>query len=122
MRADNTCDYLIVSCMDFRIQRHVHAWAEQHLGGKLYDYVACAGGTKDLDVIISQVDIAADVHGIKQVYLIHHEDCRAYGELGTLERHTADLQKAKHVILGKYPDLLVDTFYLKLNGEISPTA
>lgn len=120
MQSNSGCDYLIVSCMDFRIQRHIRSWAEQHLGGKPYDYVACAGSTKDLDVIISQVDIAADVHGIKQVYLIHHEDCQAYGELGSLEKHGADLRKAKQIILGKYPDLIVDTLYLKLNGEISP--
>lgn len=121
MRPRNTCDYLVVSCMDFRIQGHIRSWAEQHLGGKQYDYVSFAGGTKDLDAILSQVDIAANLHSIKHVYLIHHEDCGAYGDLGSLEKHTADLQKAKQFILDKHPDLTVVTLYLKLNGEISPT-
>jgi len=120
MKPQNTCDYLIVSCMDFRIQGFIRSWAEQHLFGEPYDYVGLAGGSRELGVIMSQIDIAVSLHRVKKVFLVHHEDCGAYGPQGTLEKHIADLQRAKRHILGRYPYLLVDTLFLKLDGKIEP--
>lgn len=118
--ASITCDYLIVSCMDFRIQGAVRAWAAQHLHGEPYDYVGVAGSSKELDAILSQIDIARNLHRIKKVIVIHHEDCGAYGVQGTLEKHTADLRKAKQRIEGRYPELIVDTYFLRLDGHLLP--
>lgn len=120
MKLDKTCDYLVVSCMDFRIQPHIRAWAEQHLHDERYDYVGFAGSTKELDIIISQIDLSSKLHRIKKVILVHHEDCGAYGTQGSFEKHTADLQKARQHILERHPDLIIEAFYLKLSGEFSP--
>ena len=76
-----------------------------------------AGPTKDLETIKKQLDISVRLHYIKQVVLIHHEDCGAYGVESTEERHAADLKKAEQTINALYPDLKVDLFYLHLNGE-----
>ena len=75
-----------------------------------------ADSTKDLETIMKQIDISVRLHQIKQVVLIHHEECGAYGAETTRERHTQDLQKAKETILANYPDFKVDLYYLHLGG------
>lgn len=120
MQANPTCDSLIVSCIDFRTQEHVRSWAEQHLSRRSYDYVGLAGSSKDLAVILSQVEIAVRLHRIKRVILVHHEDCGAYGAHGSFENHAADLRRAKQEIATRYPHLIVDTLFLTLTGEFLP--
>jgi len=66
---------------------------------------------------MKQVDISVKLHHIKQVILIHHEECGAYGNESTFKRHEADLKKARDVILAKHPDLQVDLYYLTLSGQ-----
>jgi hypothetical protein len=62
------------------------------------------------------------VQSIEQVILIHHEDCRAYGEAGSFERHSTDMRQAREEIIAKYPDMQVDIYYAKLGGEIERVA
>jgi len=111
------CDALVVVCIDFRFQKFIRVWTDKKLKDNTFDLVALAGATKDLKTILKQVDISVRLHHIKRVYLIHHEDCGAYGKEGTKERHTRDLKKAKEKILAKYPKLKVETFFLHLNGS-----
>lgn len=117
MKGCKTCNNLIVSCMDFRIQGYVRSWVERQFAGQQYDYVGFAGSSKEIDIVSSQVDISVRLHKIKKVILIHHEDCGAYGTQGSFETHVSDLQNAKQHILQKYPDLIVDAFFLKLTGN-----
>ena len=120
MKSDITCDYLIVCCMDFRIQQAIRSWVGQHLQDKQYDYVGFAGSTKELEIILSQIEIAYNLHRVKKVILIHHEDCMAYGAQGSFDKHAADLRKARERILERHPDLTIAAFYLKLSGEFLP--
>lgn len=85
--------------------------------GKKYDYVGFAGATKDLKTILKQLDISVRLHKIKQVVLMHHEDCGAYGKESTPEKHAKDLLKAKKRIKKLYPQLKVDPYYLLLKGK-----
>ena len=87
------------------------------MSGKTYDYVGFAGATKNLETIIGQLDISVRLHQVKEVVLINHEDCGAYGAESTHDRHALDLNKAKKMILEKYPALKVDLFYLHLDGQ-----
>ena len=82
--------------------------------------VGFAGSTKDLDTILRQIDISVRLHHIAQVVLIHHEECGAYGAESSLEKHTADLLKAKSAILSCHPHLDISLYYLKLSGEFTP--
>lgn len=81
-----------------------------------YDRVALAGGVKDFATIQKQVEVPKNLHQIKQVILINHEDCGAYGLEGTLEKHTQDLRTATEKIKALYPDLEIQAFYLHLDG------
>jgi len=87
------------------------------MAGKKYDFVGFAGASKDLGTIMKQLDISVRLHKIKQVVLIHHEDCGAYGKQSTPKRHAADLLKAQRTISAKYPNLSISLFYLHLDGK-----
>ncbi len=114
----HTADAFVVACIDFRFQKYLRSFEDKYLAGKTYDFIGFAGATKNLDLIMGQLDISVQLHQIKQVVLIHHEECGAYGAESTPERHGADLKKAKSAILAKYPLLQVDLFYMKLDGSV----
>ena len=119
---DHSCEAVVISCIDFRFQKFIHKWLEENLKDKAYDYVGFAGSTKDLDIVMHQIDVSVKLHHIKEAYLIHHEDCGAYGKMGTRKRHIQDLKKAKEKILSKYPKLQTRTLYARLNGSFEQIA
>jgi carbonic anhydrase len=79
--------------------------------------VGFAGSSKDLETIMKQIEISVRLHQIKEVILINHEDCGAYGKESTFEKHSQDLKNAKQKIQSLYPDLKTELYYLKLNGQ-----
>lgn len=111
------CDAIVISCIDFRFQKFIRDWLDKELKNKTFDYVGFAGATKDLKTIMEQIDISVRLHSIKEVYLIHHEDCGAYGKEGTPKRHSKDLKLAKNKILSKYQKMEVILYYLRMNGK-----
>ena len=114
------CHAAIVCCIDFRFQKYIRKWTDEILKDQTFDLIGFAGATKDLGTIINQIDISVRLHQISQVVLIHHEECGAYGAESTLERHTADLLKAKSAILSRYPQLDINLYYLTLGGVFVP--
>lgn len=114
---DHKAESIIITCIDFRLQEAINKWIAENFPPKTFDRVALGGGVKNLEVILGQVDIAVNLHHIKKVVLINHEDCGAYGAESTPEKHAQDLKKAKTKILEKYPDLEVENYYLFLNGS-----
>lgn len=118
---NHQAEAIIITCIDFRLQEAINNWIAQNLEPKTFDRVALAGGVKNLDTILRQIDIAVRLHHIKKVILVNHEDCGAYGEAGTLEKHTEDLTAAKARIQEIYPNLEVETFYLHLDGNFEKT-
>lgn len=111
------CEAIVVTCIDFRFQDLINEWIKDRLGSKNHDRVALAGGVKEFDTILNQVDISKSLHGITKVIFINHEDCGAYGVEGTEQKHAADLKSAASRVQEKYPDLAVEAFYLKLDNS-----
>ena len=114
----HTCQALVVACIDFRFQKALAGWLDRNVGYGNYDRVGLAGGVKDWDAIAGQIDLSKRLHHIGRVILINHEDCGAYGEAGTFEKHSADLRKAKAEVLKKHPDVQVDLYYARLDGTV----
>lgn len=112
----HTTESLIVTCMDFRFQKYINAWADKTVGIGNFDRVAWAGGVFDMFGIFKHVELAKRLHHIKQVILINHEDCGAYGAAGTHARHVADLQQTAKSITALLPELKVQTYFLHLDG------
>lgn len=113
----HACDAVVVGCMDFRFKGYMRTFFDNYLSGKQYDTIRYAGATKELFTVLSQIDISVRLHKIKQVVLVHHEDCGAYGAEGSFERHKTDLLKTKNVLRTLYPELIIDLFYMKMDGS-----
>jgi hypothetical protein len=67
-------------------------------------------------MVLKYVQLAEQIHGIKTVCLINHEDCRAYGREGTYKRHRHDLVETSSKIKALFPLLNVEAFFLHLDG------
>lgn len=115
--AKHITDAIAISCIDFRIQKHVQKWLLENLGEGKFDHVSLAGGVFDFYSILKQVELSVKLHEIKKVVLMNHEDCGAYGEAGNPERHTKDLQEAERKIEAIFPKVDVETYYVHLDGE-----
>lgn len=119
--SDHNCEAVIVTCIDFRFQQYINEWISNNFEPRSFDRVAVAGGVKNQEGILKQVEISKRLHHIKKVVLINHEDCGAYGETDTAEKHAEDLKNAAVKIKNQYPDLEVETYYLHLDGTFEAT-
>lgn len=112
---DHACEAIVVTCIDFRFQRYISDWISKNFSDRSFDRVAIAGGVFDLEYVLKQVEISRRLHHIKKVILVNHENCGAYGEEGTHEKHIMDLEEAKRRIEA-FGDLDIETYYLHLDG------
>lgn len=117
----HTAETIIITCIDFRFQEYINKWISENLPPRSFDRVAIAGGVFDFDYVLKQVEISHRLHHIKKAILINHEDCGAYGETGTAQKHAEDLKNAASKIKQQYPELEVDTYYLYLDGACQLT-
>ncbi len=115
--ADHSCEVLVIHCMDYRLQRYLNDWLDSNAGRGNYDRVSIAGGVQDVFPVLKHIELSVTLHKIRKVILINHEDCGAYGPSGTFERHKADLRDAERRVLALFNGLLVEKYYLKLDGS-----
>src|SRR3989344_5369005 len=99
----HTCKALIIHCIDFRFGKAIKKYLEdKNLLGDI-DIVSVAGAVKNnADFLMKQIDISKRLHDIKEVILMNHTDCGAYGgrkAFGSAEdernKHLSDLNEAK---------------------------
>lgn len=114
------CDALVVHCMDYRLQKFLQPWITVRFGYDNFDIISLAGSVHDYEMVLKYVQLAVKIHTIKTVCLINHEDCRAYGREGTYKRHRHDLLDTRGKIRLLFPNLNVETFYLRLDGTFEP--
>ena len=114
------CDTLVVHCMDYRLQKYLQPWITVRFGYDNFDIISLAGGVHDYEMVLKYVQLAVEIHGIRTVCLINHEDCRAYGRDGTYKRHRHDLLDTRGKIHALFPQLSLETFYLHLDGTFEP--
>lgn len=112
----HSCDAAIVTCIDFRFQPYINDWISENFQPRTYDRIAFTGGVFNLETILGQINTSHRLHHIKKVVLINHEDCGAYGEGGTDERHAKDLKNAVLKIGEHFPEMEVNSYYLHLDG------
>ncbi|HSJ88249.1 MAG TPA: carbonic anhydrase [Anaerolineales bacterium] len=114
------CDALVVHCMDYRLQKFLQPWITVRFGYDNFDIISLAGSVHDYEMVLKYVQLAVQIHAIKTVCLINHEDCRAYGREGTYKRHRRDLLDTRVKLHALFPQLNVETFYLHLDGTFEP--
>jgi len=100
--------------MDFRFVHDILHEMKRRGLDRQYDDVSLAGAAKNIvdpmqahdpEITMRQIQLAKQLHGITDVYVINHLDCGAYGKIFSSpeeehERHVSDLRKAKQMIEG----------------------
>jgi carbonic anhydrase len=125
------CKALILHCIDFRFHEAIKNWLKEKGLLNNCDIVSLAGASKGLispknsaepEIILRQMEISSNLHKISQVILMNHTDCGAYGGRDAFAsseaehlQHVNDMQKAKEIILNKFPELEVKIVLAKIN-------
>lgn len=116
----NTCDAVVVTCIDFRFQAHFDRWLAAEVGYGNYDRVAIAGAVKDWHTVCAQIRVARRLHNVHTVVLVNHEDCGAYGSTCPRERHERDLREARMRLRREIPEVTVHLLFARLDGTLEP--
>jgi len=124
----HSCDAVVLTCIDFRFWRETLEYIEKELNIKSFDFPSLPGAAKALnqcaenDIAMQCVSVPCDLHHVKKLVIVNHQDCGAYGgskifngdEAAEENFHKQELEKAKAKVLTKYPGLEVILVYVKL--------
>ncbi len=125
------CDAVVLCCIDFRFWRETMQFADEKLKIKSYDFPKLPGAAKAInesaegDMSQSCVSVPCDLHEVKKIVIVNHEDCGAYGGSGKFEGdkdaeqefHSQELRKAREIIQQKYPNKEIMLYYARLNED-----
>ena len=126
------CKACLVYCIDFRLHESLANFlAEQKLDADGADVIRVGGAikslaqpkeTRDREFLLEQLNVAYELHGVRQFYLINHEDCGAYGLEDVIDSpeelaiHREDLRTAKALVQDRFPDTEILTYFMRLSG------
>ena len=129
----HSCEAVVLSCIDFRFWRETVKFVEDELGIKSFDFPSLPGAAKAINECVADniamqcVSVPCDLHHVKKIVIVNHQDCGAYGGSkvfngdGAEEQkfHSAELKKAGAKLAAKYPDKQIILIYAKLvdNGK-----
>jgi carbonic anhydrase len=104
--------------MDFRLGKAMKGFMEEHGMMDDADLVSFAGSAKNIvnpetrEFALRQIEISKSLHGMKEVVLVAHTDCGAYGGSKSFEtpeteyaKMTGDLKEARDIVKAKWPEL-----------------
>jgi len=118
-------------CLDPRFRKQHTEFIEKELGIDKFDAYVIPGGPRVLvqdstrEIFLSSIEsVSVGLHHAREVILIAHRDCGAYGGSKAFsspeaERATQeeDLKIAHGVLLEKFPQLAVKMYYLEIIGD-----
>ena len=120
--------------MDFRLHEILDDFlAQEGLDEDRVDVIRIAGAAKhlarpadarDRESLFEMFQVSYDLHHARQIYLINHEDCGAYGpelvadDAEELEVHRADLRRARELCAERFPDVEVIPCFAWLDGRV----
>lgn len=124
----HSCEAVVLSCIDFRFWEETADFVRTELGIKSFDFPSLPGAAKAInectgeDISEKCISVPCDLHHVKKIVVINHQDCGAYGgsakfngdEEMEQKFHEDELKKAKEKILAKYPDKEIILIYAKL--------
>jgi carbonic anhydrase len=122
--------------MDYRLHEKLHSFiGAVGLDRDGVDIVRVAGVAKNLarpndpserDFVLQQLRTSVTLHGAKEIYLVNHEDCGAYGldhvsdSDEELMIHSKDLRTARTLVKENFPEIDVRVYFMWLNGQANP--
>jgi carbonic anhydrase len=131
-RSKYQCDAAVVWCFDNRFQLGLAKYLKRQ-GIVNTDPIKIAGGAKSLaspehesdrEFILEQIRKSIRLHGTKQVILMLHSDCGAYGGLGAFggnaaaeaAHHESELRRAAEFLRGAVPGIEVKGYFVDFEG------
>jgi carbonic anhydrase len=127
----HTTEAAVLCCIDFRFWKETMQFVEEGLGIKSYDFPKLPGSTKaiieakDNDITMACIGVPCDLHHVKKIVVVDHEDCGAYGGSVKFDGdvaaeqafHTEQLHLAKEILAAKYPGKEIILAYARLADE-----
>lgn len=127
-----TADAAVVWCFDHRFDLVLHKLLKK-IGVERFDPILVAGGAKNLSspetendrqFVLDQIRSSMRLHGTKNVILMLHSDCGAYGGLNAFnndtaseaENHRQEMHKAVAALKGKIPEVEIRSFFVDFEG------
>lgn len=127
-------DALLLTCIDYRFVDNTVKFMNTSGYLNNYDLYVLAGASLGVnqhkypywsDTFWNHVDIARKLHNIKKIIVMEHEDCGMYkliydkeDMMDKADIHLDNLMKLKDKLSIKYPDLSLEGFFIKLDGNI----
>jgi carbonic anhydrase len=123
-------DILALSCIDGRFIKKTIEWVVKKTGG-VFDFRTEVGASKaiidskeDQKSLFSVINTSIKLHHIKEVWLIDHIDCGAYGGSKVFDDntdaeinfHKEKLTEASKVVSENYPELKVRKYFVNWEG------
>jgi hypothetical protein len=126
------CDAAIVWCFDNRFDLGFRKFLKRR-GVLNSDPIKIAGGAKSLaspehetdrEFLLDQIRKSIRLHGTKQVILMLHSDCGAYGGLEAFgnntqreaEHHERELQRAAQTLRNAIPSVEISGYFVDFGG------
>lgn len=120
------CLAVVLMCLDFRFRKQALYFVREYMKLIAFDLAglpgASRGVSKESVMALSCLSIPSDLHDIRQMIIIHHEDCGAYG--GSVrfnndpdleqEFHEKKLREVRVKILKSFPEKEVVLVYARL--------
>lgn len=131
----HVCEASVVTCEDFRLHQRADGFnfiAEfiKDLSVDC-DLITRAGAVQDLlrpqpgfeQSLLRDLTVSVELHQVKTIYLINHEDCGAYGSMrfadreAELAQHHQDLREARNLLMGKFPEVKIVLYFAEIKTE-----
>jgi carbonic anhydrase len=127
-----TADAAVVWCFDHRFDLVLHKLLKK-IGVERFDPILVAGGAKNLaspdsenerQFVLEQIRTSMRLHGTKNVILMLHSDCGAYGGLAAFgndvareaENHRQEMHKAVSALKAEIPEMEIRSFFVDFDG------
>lgn len=119
-----TADACIIWCFDDRFSPLFDAFIQKEKFNHV-DLVKVAGGAKDLAspeqetqraYIIDQIAKSIKLHNTKQIILMMHSECGAYGGLADENFYKNELIKARKATQDNFPQVTINTHFAAFDG------
>ena len=127
-----TADAAVVWCFDHRFDVVLHKLLKK-IGVERFDPILVAGGAKNLSssasaserqFVLDQIRTSIRLHSTRNVILMLHSDCGAYGGLAAFnndtaaeaENHRQEMHRAVACLKAEIPEVEVRSFFVDFDG------
>jgi len=130
------CEAALVTCEDFRLHQRKDGsnFIAQFIKEEQIDcdLITSAGAILDLvrpkheeqrKSLMEDIDVSVNLHKAQKIYIVHHEDCGAYGgkeafssDEKEFEQHKADMLEASALLESEFPKVEIITCWAALKS------